>query len=134
MTFHLQPCGLFRFAAAAKINNSLGWDRRTSASPQYQQVRMDRHQTNGDVAITGKNVIKRVRAGERHYEGEGFPATDAGIRNAIQNVEDQRKWRRNSPGEGAPAESSAAVHVRRRLCGAAAHRARASFTRGCAAG
>ncbi len=70
------------------------------------QKLMDRHQAKGDVAITGKNVIKRVRAGERHCEVEGFPATDAGVRNAIANVEYQRKWRRNSPGNGAPAKSA----------------------------
>ena len=38
-------------------------------------------------AIAGKNAIKRVQAGGRHKEAEGFPATDAGIRNAIQNVQ-----------------------------------------------
>jgi len=70
------------------------------------QKLIERHKARGDAAIAGKNAIKRVQAGERHKEAEGFPATDAGIRNAIQNVQYQTKWRRKSPGDGPPAESA----------------------------
>ena len=81
-------------------------DAPTTHTEKEVQKLMDRHKTKTDVAIAGKNAIKRARAGERHREVEGFPATDAGIRNAIQNAEYQRKWHRKSLGEGAPAESA----------------------------
>lgn len=66
-----------------------------------------RHKGKSDVASTGNNIIKRIRRGERPYrDAEGFPSTDAGIRNASQNVQYQRKWHRKNPNDGAPAESA----------------------------
>jgi hypothetical protein len=104
----VQEYGMLHDGRTLQIPFRLPVSPEASAAHTELEVQklMDRHQAKGDVAITGKNAIKRVRAGERHCEVEGFPATDAGIRNAIQNVEYQRKWRRNNPGDGAPAESA----------------------------
>ena len=105
-------------------------DAPTAHTELEVQKLMDRHKAKGDAAIAGNNIIKRVRAGaaqllpslplphttptspwnaragERYREAEGFPATDAGIRNAIQNAEYQRKWRRKNPGDGPAADSA----------------------------
>lgn len=70
------------------------------------QELVERHPEKTDCHVTGKNQIRKTREGELHREAEGFPATDAGIRNAIQNLAYQTRWRRRSPGEGEPAETA----------------------------
>ena len=70
------------------------------------QELVDRHPDANDCHITGKIEIKKTREGELHREAEGFPATDAGIRNATQNVAYQTRYSRRTSGEGAPADTA----------------------------
>jgi hypothetical protein len=83
--------------------------RRGDRGQQHYQTRVGRCGTATPVSPTSPHNPTspwNARAGERYHEAEGFPTTDAGIRNAIQNAEYQRKWRRKNPSDR-PAANSA---------------------------